>query len=119
MIALFLVLCVLLVAGIFFAINLNKRGKNSPTLDKTMSFNPNDNIPPSQYPPMRYNHVSGPLATALRIVGGLTIVVSLTFIDKHDNLSWLIAIPCGVVGALFWFALAKCVDAADHYLKTH
>lgn len=123
--AVILVALLAFVGAIGFNIVRN-RNKQPMELDRTMSFNPKTEVTSPQgqsTPTSEFKHRPCALAQTLRIIGIFNIFASLIIAMVGGNdYGWLIAIvaiAAGCLGVLFCYALAKCVDAADHYLKNH
>lgn len=118
---LFILIIFLVVVGLIFVSVIRNRSKNRATLAKTMSFNPETDTVVSQNMPTYFGYESCALAIILRIVGVVNIVASVIIAmmccSEYGGLMAFIAILLGCLGCLFCYAIAKCVDAADHYLK--
>lgn len=120
-----IILIVLLAAvGFIFANIVRNRGKQSATPEKTMSFNSEiDAVLPQSTPPTEFEYKQCALAVTLRIIGVINIFASLIIAMICGNeYGWIIAMVAifsGCLGCIFCYALAKCVDAADRYLKNH
>lgn len=123
MYGLFIPIILLVVVGLIFVSIIRNHSKSRATLTKTMSFNPETDIAVSQSSPTYVGHESCVLATTLRIIGVVNVVASfiiaLVCSSEYGSIIAFIAILSGCLGCLFCYALAKCVDAADHYLKNH
>lgn len=128
MISLFVLpILILLVGFTIYNIKKNRRRNNKVFLEKTMTFDPTAETvqmqPQASSPINSFEDDSCKLALTLRIVGVINIIaaVILCFVFAED-LGWfssLVVIISGILSCLFWYALAKCVDAADKYLKSH
>lgn len=124
MYALFIPFILLVIVGFIFVSVIRSRSKNRATLTKTMSFNPETDVAiPQSTLCSEFRHSPCALATALRAVGIINIVASFIIAmicgSEYGSLIAFIAILSGCLGGLFCYALAKCVDAADHYLNNH
>ncbi|MCM1066383.1 MAG: hypothetical protein NC418_02265 [Muribaculaceae bacterium] len=121
---LIILIVLLAVVGFIVASIVRNRGKQSATLEKNMSFNPEtDTVLSQSTTPSEFEHKQCALAVTLRIIGVINIFASFIIAMICGNeYGWLIAIVAilsGCLGGLFCYAIAKCVDAADHYLKNH
>jgi len=122
-----IILIVLLaVVGIIIANIVRNRGKQPATLEKTKSFNPENDVALSQEQTTttsEFEYKPCILAQTLRIIGIVEIFASLIIVlicgSEYGWLISIVAILSGCLACLFCYALAKCVDAADHYLKNH
>lgn len=120
-----IILMVLLAVVAFIGVSIvRNRDKQPATLEETISFNPEtDAVLPQNSPTSEFEHKPCALAVTLRIIGILNIFVSLIIalicISEYGWLIAIIAILSGCLGGLFCYALAKCVEAADHYLENH
>lgn len=128
---LYILIILLVIVGFIFVSVVRSRSKNRATLTKTMSFNPETDVAvpqnasaiPQSTPSTEFRHSPCALATALRVVGIINIVASFIVAmfcgSEYGSLIAFIAILSGCLGGLCCYALAKCVDAADHYLNNH
>lgn len=120
---LFILIILLVAVGLILVSVIRNRSKNHATLAKTMSFNPVNDTAVQQNAPTYFGYESCTLAVILRIIGIVNVVASFIIAmicdSEYGSLIAFIAILSGCVGVVFCYALAKCVDAADHYLRNH
>ena len=119
-----LIVLLLIVAFIGFNVWRNRKSGNEAILEKTMSFDPSKDTAPIQNgSSINSPNKSCALVTTLRVIGVINIFAALIFsLVVSENFGWLYSVAVsvsGCLGCLFCYALAKCVDAADKYLKNH
>lgn len=119
-----LIVLLLIVAFIGFNVLRNRRSTGEATLEKTMSFDLSKDAEPMQNSSsINTPNKSCALATTLRVIGVINIFAALILsLVVSENFGWLYSIAVilsGGFGGIFCYALAKCVDAADKYLKQH
>lgn len=107
--------------------------KMRATLDRTLSIDPKSEVksihptPASNFDftrgvPLNFKAPCA-LAVTLRVVGIVTILAAIiSGLILLEDFGWGIFLAIfllGCFGCLFWYALAKCVDAADKFLNSH
>lgn len=119
-----LIVLLLIVAFIGFNVLRNRKSGEEATLEKTMSFDPSKDVETIQ----NVSSINSPnkscaLATTLRVIGVINIFAALILsLVVSENFGWIYSIAVivsGCLGGIFCYALAKCVEAADKYLKQH
>lgn len=99
-----------------------KMKDKKPVLEKTMSIDPTSEGESIEvHSSENFKQESSTLATVLRIIGCLNgfggVVLGLA--AGYDLGVWtaIVVIYSGIMGCVFCFAFAKCVDAAHEYLN--
>lgn len=109
------------------AYNAIRKKNDKPLLEKTMSINPNavvkqpdDSTHQSTFKP-QYHSKPCVMASILRVVGVINAFggIILGFYMEFGLIIDLAVVFSGLMGCLFCFALAKCVDAAHEYLNKY
>lgn len=123
-----IILVILLVVVSIIAYNAVKTKNNKPLLEKTMSIDPNAEVKKdaitddSAVTSSQFEYKPCFMVTLLRIVGVINafggIILGIVCGDEFGILIAVAVIFSGLMGWLFCFAFAKCVEAANKYLES-
>ena len=104
------------------------KSNNTPSLEKTRSIDPNaevkndEMINSSEETNSQFEYKPCILSIILRIVGIINalggLILGFVCGDEFGAMIAVAVVFSGLMGCIFCFAFAKCVDAADKYLES-
>lgn len=122
------ILVILIIIVSIIAYNAVRSNNNKPLLEKTRSIDSNEEveidekITPSTVDSSQFEHQPCILAIILRIVGIINalggLILGIVCGDEFGAMIAVAVVFSGLMGCIFCFAFAKCVDAADKYLAS-
>lgn len=115
-----LILTALLIVVGIVGYNAFRKKDDKPTLEKTTVTEVQSTEPLMEDKDYVYKPCA--LATILRIIGVVNVfaglILGLVSAEELGGLVVVVMIFTGVMGCLFCYAFAKCVDAAHKYLNS-